>query len=74
MHTPLPLYTGSATGCLWFFGCSDEHYIHNTAHGKKHVFPRAKYFQQNILFTQFLGICWQRDFFYSQLIYKHAGK
>ena len=70
MHTPLPLHAGSATGSLWFFSCSDEHYIHNTTHGKKHVFPRAKYFQQNILFRYMLAkrfllfsvnlqTCWQ---------------
>ena len=44
MHTPLPLHAGSATGSLWFFGCSDEHYIHNTTHGKKTRFSTCQVF------------------------------
>ena len=72
MHNPLPTvhWIRYWIWYLWFVVCSNEHYIHNMAHGKNVCFHVPSISNK----TYLLGICWQRDFFYSQLIYKHAGK
>ena len=74
MHAPPPPpYTGSATAFSLFGSVAvltrcTEHCIHNTT---QEMFFHVPSISNK---TYLLGICWQRDFFYSQLIYKHAGK